>query len=212
MEAAYALNRTMSPVPGMSAGESLVLPEGLAAQQRAAVSALQTAQQAHTDAQAAQAAARAHWLSLTGNAPEEFARAQTAYQGATNAVAQTAEELARLEAARPGPLSQLGRVIAKTFGPFVPIAGGALAGRDLVKGVAETQKQMQEKNPDYTEAAMDYLGGTGGALMLSGKPIPMGVGALMSAVPAVRSAVTAFGKATAPEFERNPRASLFFAP
>ena len=212
MEAAYALNRTMTPVPGMSAGESLILPDRLAGEQRTVVNALQAAQTANEEAQTARAAAQAQWLNLTGNAPNEFARAQTNYTAATSAAAQTAEELARLQAQRPGPLAQVGRGIAKTLGPLLPIAGGALAGHDLVKAVAETQKQMNEKNPNYTEAAMDALSGTGGALMLTGNPYAVGTGAVMSAIPAGRSLVNQYSKAITPMLERDPRNARFLIP
>jgi len=212
MEAAYALNRTMTPVPGMSAGESLILPDRLAGEQRTVVNALQAAQTANEEAQAARAAAQAQWLNLTGNAPNDFARAQTNYTAARGAAAQTAEELARLQAQRPGPLAQVGRAIAKTLGPLLPIAGGALAGHDLVKAVAETQKQMNEKNPNYTEAAMDALSGTGGALMLTGNPYAVGTGAVMSAIPAGRSLVNQYSKAITPMLERDPRNARFLIP
>ena len=212
MEAAYAHNRTLQAVPGYRAGEHFMLPANLANQEVPAIRALQAAQQAHDEAQAARTAAQAHWLSLTGNAPREFARAQTNYTAATGAAAQTAEELARLQAQRPGPLAQVGRAISKTLGPLLPIAGGALAGHDLVKAVAETQKQMKEKNPNYTEAAMDALSGTGGALMLTGNPYAVGTGAAMSAIPAGRSLVNQYSKAITPILERDPRNARFLIP
>ena len=212
MEAAYAHNRTLQATPGYRAGEHFVLPIRMANEEVPAIRALQAAQQAHDDAQAARATAHAHWLNLTGNAPQDFARAQTNYTAATNTAAQTAEELARLEAQRPGPLAQVGRGIAKTLGPLLPIAGGALAGHDLVKAVAETQHQMKQKEPNYTEAAMNALSGAGGALMLSGNPYAVGTGAAMSAIPVGRSLANQYSKAITPILERDPRDARFLIP
>jgi hypothetical protein len=164
----YAQNSRLI-VPDYLAQAPVYSPEQIAAQQDLARA------EAQRKAAQQQAAAAQGKFESAGRRPPVSAGQQQRVATAAEKSSQAAEKLRLLQAQSPSTLSKLGMALGKT--PLMNIIGGAMSAAELAEMINNIDRG------EYGKAAMNAMGGVGGAMMMAPNPAAKVIGAGLSAIP-----------------------------